>query len=95
MRATRTRAPALATPTSRLSDLDAVTAGLIVRWNSGPAKGRASHLKTLKQQMFGHVRPQGPAGPVIQTTPPSTTATGLLAACQVDPLPRITHLDPA
>jgi hypothetical protein len=38
---------------------------------------------------------QGRAGRVIQTTPPSTTATGFLAACGVDPLPRITHLDPA
>jgi transposase len=38
---------------------------------------------------------QGPAGRVIQTTPPSTAAAGFLAACGIDPLPRITHLDPA
>ena len=37
----------------------------------------------------------GTAGTVIQTTHPSDTAAGFLAACQVDPLPRITHLDPA
>jgi transposase len=37
----------------------------------------------------------GSAGTVIQTTPPSETAAGFLAACDVDPLPRITHLDPA
>lgn len=38
---------------------------------------------------------QGPAGRVAQTTPPSAAATGFLAACGIDPLPRITHLDPA
>jgi transposase len=37
----------------------------------------------------------GTAGTVIQTTPPSPDAAGFLAACQIDPLPRITHLDPA
>jgi transposase len=37
----------------------------------------------------------GTAGTVVQTTPPSAAASGFLAACQVDPLPRITHLDPA
>lgn len=37
----------------------------------------------------------GTAGTVIQTTPPSDTATGFLAACDIDPLPRITHLHPA
>ena len=37
----------------------------------------------------------GSAGTVVQTTPPSDAAAGFLAACQVDPLPRITHLDPA
>ena len=35
------------------------------------------------------------AGTVVQTTPPSEAATGFLAACGVDPLPRITHLEPA
>ncbi len=38
---------------------------------------------------------QGRAGRVVHTTPPSTTAAGFLAACGIDPLPRITHLDPA
>lgn len=37
----------------------------------------------------------GSAGTVIQTTPPSPTASGFLAACQVNSPPRITHLDPA
>jgi hypothetical protein len=37
----------------------------------------------------------GTAGTVVQTTPPSDTATSFLAACGIDPLPRITHLDPA
>jgi len=37
----------------------------------------------------------GTAGTVVQTTPPSDTAAGFLAACGVDPLPRITHLHPA
>jgi transposase len=36
----------------------------------------------------------GSAGTVVQTTPPSDAAAGFLAACGVDPLPRITHLDP-
>ena len=36
----------------------------------------------------------GPAGSVIQTTPPSDRANGFLRACQVDPPPRITHLQP-
>lgn len=38
---------------------------------------------------------QGSAGTVVQTTPPSEAATGILEACQVDPPPRITHLHPA
>lgn len=37
----------------------------------------------------------GTAGTVIQTTPPSEAAAGFLAACGIDPLPRITHLHPA
>ncbi len=37
----------------------------------------------------------GSAGTVIQTTPPSEVAAGFLAACGIDPLPRITHLHPA
>ena len=38
---------------------------------------------------------QGSAGTVVQTTPPSSTAASFLTACQIDPPPRITHLDPA
>lgn len=38
---------------------------------------------------------QGSAGTVVQTTPPSDAAAGILGACQVDPPPRITHLHPA
>jgi transposase len=37
----------------------------------------------------------GTAGTVVQTTPLTTAAAGFLAACQVDPPPRITHLQPA
>lgn len=35
------------------SDLDAVTAGLTTRWNSGPVEGRVNHIKMIKRQMFG------------------------------------------
>lgn len=35
------------------SDLDAVTAGLSMRWNSGPVEGRVNHIKMIKRQMFG------------------------------------------
>ena len=38
---------------------------------------------------------QGSAGTVIQTTPPSEAAAGILGACGIDPPPRITHLHPA
>jgi transposase len=34
-------------------DLDAVTAGLTTRWNSGPVEGRVNHIKMIKRQMFG------------------------------------------
>jgi hypothetical protein len=37
---------------------------------------------------------QGAAGTVIQTTPPSDTAMGILEACGIDPPPRTTHLHP-
>jgi len=37
----------------------------------------------------------GSAGTVTQTTPPSVAAAGFLAACGIDPPPRITHLHPA
>jgi transposase len=38
---------------------------------------------------------QGTAGTVVQTTPPSELAARFLAACRIDPPPRITHLHPA
>jgi transposase len=34
-------------------DLDAVTAGLTTRWNSGPVEGRVNHIKMIKRQIFG------------------------------------------
>jgi transposase len=34
-------------------DLDAVTAGLTTRWNSGPVEGRVNRIKMIKRQMFG------------------------------------------
>ena len=37
----------------------------------------------------------GPAGTVVQTTEPTTTQAGILRACGLTPLPRITTLDPA
>ncbi len=37
---------------------------------------------------------QGTAGTVTQTTPLSSTAEGILGACEIDPPPRITHLHP-
>jgi transposase len=38
-------------------DLNAVTSGLTMNWNSGPAEGRASHIKMIKRQMFGKAGP--------------------------------------
>jgi len=38
---------------------------------------------------------QGSAGTVVQTTPPTAAAASILAACGIDPPPRITHLHPA
>ncbi len=35
------------------SDLNAVSAGLTMRWNSGPVEGRVNHIKMIKRQMFG------------------------------------------
>lgn len=35
------------------TDLNAITAGLTVRWNSGPIEGRVNHIKMIKRQMFG------------------------------------------
>ncbi|MFF0009650.1 ISL3 family transposase [Streptomyces tibetensis] len=34
-------------------DLDAVTAGLTLPWNSGPVEGHVNRIKMLKRQMFG------------------------------------------
>jgi hypothetical protein len=34
-------------------DLDAVTNGLTMNWNSGPVEGRVNHIKMVKRQMFG------------------------------------------
>ena len=34
-------------------DLDAVTAGLTLRWSSGPVEGHVNRIKMLKRQMFG------------------------------------------
>jgi transposase len=34
-------------------DLDAVTNGLTMGWNSGPVEGRVNHIKMVKRQMFG------------------------------------------
>jgi len=34
-------------------DLDAVTNGLTMQWNSGPVEGRVNHIKMIKRQMFG------------------------------------------
>lgn len=35
------------------TDLDAVTAGLTLQWNSGPVEGNVNRIKTLKRQMYG------------------------------------------
>ncbi|WP_050508867.1 transposase [Streptomyces rimosus] len=34
-------------------DLDAVTAGLTLPWNSGVVEGHVNRIKMLKRQMFG------------------------------------------
>lgn len=34
-------------------DLDAVTHGLTLTWNSGPVEGRVNHIKMIKRQMYG------------------------------------------
>ncbi|MGA5454402.1 ISL3 family transposase [Streptomyces umbrinus] len=36
-----------------ICDLDAVTAGLTLPWNSGVVEGHANRIKMLKRQMFG------------------------------------------
>ncbi len=35
------------------TDLDAVTAGLTLHWNSGPVEGNVNRIKMLKRQMYG------------------------------------------
>nr|WP_242646961.1 transposase [Streptomyces triculaminicus] len=37
-------------------DLDAVTAGLTLEWNSGPVEGHVNRIKMLKRQMFGRAK---------------------------------------
>ncbi len=34
-------------------DLDAVTAGLTMQWNSGPVEGAVNRIKTIKRSMYG------------------------------------------
>ncbi|WP_370518079.1 hypothetical protein [Micromonospora sp. MP36] len=34
-------------------DLDAVTAGLTLPWNSGPVEGHVNRIKMIKRQMYG------------------------------------------
>jgi transposase len=38
---------------SLTADLDAVTAGLTLHWNSGPVEGNVNRIKMLKRQMYG------------------------------------------
>ena len=35
------------------NDLDAVTAGLTLLWNSGPVEGHVNRIKMLKRQVYG------------------------------------------
>jgi transposase len=37
----------------RERDLEAVTTGLTLAWNSGPVEGHVNRIKMLKRQMFG------------------------------------------
>ena len=47
-------APALRSFVSGLDrDLDAVTAGLTLSYNSGPVEGAVNRIKMIKRQMFG------------------------------------------
>jgi transposase len=34
-------------------DLDAVTAGLMLSWSSGPVEGHVNRVKMIKRQMYG------------------------------------------
>jgi transposase len=36
-----------------IGDRNAVVAGLIQSWNSGPVEGHANRIKTIKRQMYG------------------------------------------
>lgn len=38
------------------TDLAAVTAGLTLRWSSGPVEGTVNRIKMLKRQMYGRAR---------------------------------------
>lgn len=52
--ATTSGLPGLATFSQHLNvDLDAVTAGLTLHWNSGPVEGNVNRIKMLKRQMYG------------------------------------------
>lgn len=44
-------------------DLDAVTAGLTLKWSSGVVEGHVNRVKTLKRAMYGRPRSNscGPA----------------------------------
>ncbi len=39
------------------ADLDAVTAGLTLRWSSGSVEGHINRIKMLKRQMYGRANP--------------------------------------
>jgi transposase len=52
--ATATALPGISTFAQHLTaDLDAVTAGLTLHWNSGPVEGNVNRVKMLKRQMYG------------------------------------------
>jgi len=40
-------------------DLDAVTAGLTLRWNSGPSRDASTTFKMIKRQMYGRAAGSG------------------------------------
>lgn len=39
------------------ADLDAVTAGLTLRWSSGSVEGHINRIKMLKRRMYGRANP--------------------------------------
>ncbi|MRH90271.1 hypothetical protein GFY24_23000 [Nocardia sp. SYP-A9097] len=50
--------PALASFVRGLrQDLDAVTAGLTLPWNSGAVEGHVNRIKMIKRQIFGRAKP--------------------------------------